>query len=370
MAGDAPLTAISNPLEHPHVFGESGPEEVSIGIFAEPIHMEKPRKMFDGAAHFQPVMEIVAHVVSTEWHHRHRVASHHADRPRRRRRRLTAHGRSHVHAMSPIKRLIHQRHGAGTPPPKDDRTHRHPIRIFPLRINRRTLSRRRRKSGIRVRRQTTAPRRPLMPRPVDQVRRRFRSQSLPPDIPVIGQRYIRKDGVDGHGVHGVRIALPRGARSHPEKPGLRIDGPQPAVSAGPKPSNVIAHQGRFPAGLSITLRRDQHGKVRLAAGTRESSRHIRFGPVRCMQPQQQHVFSEPSFIARHRRGNTQRQTLFPQQRIAPIPAAITPNHPLLRKMSDILFVRTGPSHIFLARSQRMTDTVQTRNKITVRPKLG
>src|ERR1017187_10578072 len=74
LAQGASMRTVHDPLEHSHILAESRPEKLSVLIFAEPVHMEDPRSRAERSLHFDPVPEVVAHVIATERKHGHRVA--------------------------------------------------------------------------------------------------------------------------------------------------------------------------------------------------------------------------------------------------------------------------------------------------------
>jgi hypothetical protein len=75
VTGNPALASFDDPFEDSEVFAESWPQELSFGVFAEPVNVEDPRKSFDVFAHIEPMAEVIAHVVAAERKHRHRVAS-------------------------------------------------------------------------------------------------------------------------------------------------------------------------------------------------------------------------------------------------------------------------------------------------------
>ena len=77
--------ALEDPLEHAAVLAVAGPEELAVGVLAEPVDVEDLRQLrrVGRLADRQPVREVVAHVVAAERQHRERVA---AQRRRLRRR--------------------------------------------------------------------------------------------------------------------------------------------------------------------------------------------------------------------------------------------------------------------------------------------
>src|SRR6267378_5653237 len=72
----APLRPLDDPLQHAHVLGESRPDEPALRVAPEPVDAKDLRRMLHSAPHFQPVSEIVTHVIATEGKHRHRIAPH------------------------------------------------------------------------------------------------------------------------------------------------------------------------------------------------------------------------------------------------------------------------------------------------------
>src|SRR5438270_40206 len=78
-AGPAGAT-LDDPFQYAHVLAEARPHEPALAVLAEPVDTENPRRMGHGAAHVQPVSEVIAHVVAAERQHRKRVAAHRADR--------------------------------------------------------------------------------------------------------------------------------------------------------------------------------------------------------------------------------------------------------------------------------------------------
>src|SRR5262249_25845381 len=67
---------IDNPLEDAHVFPETRPQESALRLLAEPVHMKDARGRNKTALHLDPMPEVAPHVISAEWHHRHRIAWH------------------------------------------------------------------------------------------------------------------------------------------------------------------------------------------------------------------------------------------------------------------------------------------------------
>src|SRR5271170_467424 len=82
-AESAAADTVDDPLEDAHVFAVAGPEEAAVGRFAEPVDVEDAWRGGEVALHLEPVTEVVAHVVTAEGQHSHRIAPHLADGPSR-----------------------------------------------------------------------------------------------------------------------------------------------------------------------------------------------------------------------------------------------------------------------------------------------
>src|SRR4051794_31423168 len=102
LAEGASVNAIDDPLQHAHVLAVAGPQELPICIFAEPVHVEDAWNLLDVAIHLEPVAEVVAHVVSAERQHRHRIAAYFADGSGSSGRHFRTHGRACVHSSAPV----------------------------------------------------------------------------------------------------------------------------------------------------------------------------------------------------------------------------------------------------------------------------
>src|SRR4051812_49892738 len=62
----ATVDAVDNPFEDAKVIAEARPEKLAILATAEPVDVEHPRRARQPSAEFQPVIEVVAHVVAAE----------------------------------------------------------------------------------------------------------------------------------------------------------------------------------------------------------------------------------------------------------------------------------------------------------------
>ena len=73
--------AVYDPFKDAHVFAVAGPDELSLGALAEPVHVEDARGDAERALHLDPVTKVVAHMVAAEREHGHGIAANFADFP-------------------------------------------------------------------------------------------------------------------------------------------------------------------------------------------------------------------------------------------------------------------------------------------------
>ncbi len=353
--------AVHDPLQDAHVVAEAWPQELALFVFAEPVHVEDARTLAETTLHGDPVAEVVAHVVAAERQHGHGVTAHFADGARSGSRHLTAHGGACIDAADPVEGLINERHRGGPTPPKDDGRNGHAFWLFPIGIDRGALGGWRGEArvwmgghGARFLREF---RRPLIALPVGAFGGWCFRHAFPPDAAVRRERDIGKDGVFPQRGHRVGIGLVAGARGDAEEASFRIDRVEPTVRPWLQPGDVIAHGPDFPALLLEMLRRDEHGKVRLATGARESRRHVGLFALRILDTQDEHVLRQPTFITSHGGSDAQGKALLAEQRIATVATAIAPDLTRLGEVNDVLLLVAGPSHILLPFLQRCSHGV-------------
>ena len=363
------FAAFDDPFQDTHVLAKARPQKLAIVAGAEPVDGKDARRVGDFFAHGQPVPEIVGHVVAAERQHGERIAAHFADLAGGGGGGFRSHGGGQINTEVPVEGFVNQRHHVGAAAAENEGGDGHALGVFPGRVERRALVRRRGKAGVGMRRLAAGLladfRRPRLAGPVGQAGRRFLAHALPPDIAIGSQRHIGEDDVFFHGRHGVEVGGFRGARRDAKIPGLRIDGVEVAILTGLDPGDVVADGGDLPA--IQRLRRDQHGEVGLAAGGREGSRHVVLLPFRRFDAEDQHVLRQPAFVARHVGGDAQRETFLAEQGIAAVAGAVGPDFPRLGKMHDVFGVFVaGPRHVLLPGAKRHADRMQAGNEGAVR----
>src|SRR5260221_12725777 len=97
--------------------------------------MENFGWMRDTLAHFEPMAEIVGHVVAAEGQHGHRIAANDADVSGGRGSSFAGRGGAYEDAVLPIKGFVHQRRDTPATAAKNKRGNGHAFRSFPPRRN-------------------------------------------------------------------------------------------------------------------------------------------------------------------------------------------------------------------------------------------
>ena len=147
----------------------------------------------------------------------------------------------------------------------------------------------------------------------------------------------------------------------PKKPASGLTA-EAAVGAELHPGDVVADRLDLPVGQG----RDQHRQVGLAAGPREGAGHVLDRALRRGQLEDQHVLGEPALVARHRRGDPQREALLAEQRVAAVAGAVGPDLPRLGVVDDVLVVRVArPGDVLGALGERHPDRVHAGHELAV-----
>jgi hypothetical protein len=133
-------------------------------------------------------------------------------------------------------------------------------------------------------------------------------------------------------LHRVEIRFRAGSGRHAEVTIFRIDRPQTAVRAHPNPRDIVSDREHLPS-LEPGGRR-QHREIGLAACARKSGRDVGGLALGTLEPEDQHVLCEPSFVASERTSDSKRETLLAQQRIAAVAAADGDDRVVLWEMTN------------------------------------
>src|SRR5437764_1072938 len=142
---------INDPLQYAHVFAKAWPEEFSVRAFAKPVHGENLRWIREPFPNVEPVLEIISNVIPAERQHRHWIATHLTDSTGRRGGCFRSHRSTEVNTVSPIERLIDQRHRITAASAENNRADWHALALFHLRIQCWIIAHRRREPAVRMR---------------------------------------------------------------------------------------------------------------------------------------------------------------------------------------------------------------------------
>lgn len=271
--------------------------------------------------------------------------------------------------MGPIKGLEDQWHGVGSATSKNNRIDGYPLWVLPSGVDVRALLGWSGEAGVGVRGKSSASWRPVLAGPIDQVIRST-GESFPPNASLIGQCDVGEDGVFRECVHGTWVGLPRGPWSDSKETGLWVDRMQFAGLARPQPSDVIAHEGRFPAGLLVLIWGNDHGQVGFSAGAWECGRQVGLHTIGALESHDEHVFGHPAMIPSDGAGDAQRDAFLSQQRVASVARSIRPNFSGFWKMNDVFIIVAWPWDIGLALGKGSSDAVKAWDKATMGSEFG
>ena len=188
-----------------------------------------------------------------------------------------------------------------------------------------------------MRRLFGALRRPGAAAPVDRAGRRGLVQALPPHGVVAQvEGDVGEDGVLMRGDEGVGVGLHGGARRDAEEAVLGVHRPEAAVLADAQPRNVVAHAPHAPAPALQALGRDEHGKVRLAAGGGEGGRDVLDLAAGILDAEDEHMLRHPALLPAEVGGNAQGEALLALEHVAAVVGVHGNDGIVLREVDNVL----------------------------------
>jgi hypothetical protein len=128
----------------------------------------------------------------------------------------------------------------------------------------------------------------------------------------------------------------------PKKPNSGL-----TLRVGSNPGDVVADGPNSPAFLLKMAGRNEHGKIRLATGARESCGNVGFLPLGVFDPEDEHVLGHPSFVPGNVRGNAKGETFFAEQGVAAVTGAIAPDFACFGEVDDVFVDVARPRDILL-----------------------
>ena len=241
--------------------------------------------------------EIVAHVVAAEGQHRHRVKAQFAECATGRRRRFARHDRAEKHAVIPVERLGHERHGRAATTTEENRGNRHTLGVLPLGCNCGALRGRRGEACVRVCSWRVGLWSPRVVAPIGGACGWLITHAFPPHVAVRGECSVGEEAVGVQRGHRVGVRLPPGVGGDAEEAGLRVDGVEPTIVAELHPADVVANGFDLPAFDG----RHEHRQVGLAACRGKRPGDVLHFARRAGELHDQHVLGEPAVVASHHR---------------------------------------------------------------------
>ena len=341
------VAAVKDPGEDTAVVAEAGPHELAFGALAEPVHAEDFGQVafgFTGFADFEPMFEVVAHVVAAEGQHGEGVTT---DSTGLHVEGGSGHfgtdGGTDEHTMFPALGLIDQGEGGGTASAEEERGDRHTGRIFPFSSDGGAVAGLGGETGVGVSSLDglavgiDSIGSPIIALPVDEVSGGIITDAFPPHVTVIGESDVGEDGILGTGEHGVLVGLHAGTGSNTEETGFGVDGTEVAFVVKLHPCNIVTDGLDFPAGEGG----DEHGEVGFSASGGESTGNILDFALGVGQLEDEHVFGEPAFIAGLNGGNTESEALLAEEGVAAVTGTERPDFTGFGEVSDVFLFDGG-----------------------------
>ena len=319
------------------------------------------------------MLEVVTHVVAAEREDCERVATDLTDLRgvnRRGSRDFGTHDGAEEHAVVPAEGLVNQRNGGRTTATEEDCRDRHACRIFPFLGNAGALLGRSGEASVRVshffalrslvlRESVTG-----LALPVNELALSRVADAFPPHVAVFSESAVRVDRVLFSRDKSVLVGFCRSTRGNAEEAGFRVDGVETAILTKLHPSNVVTDGFDLPARDS----RDEHGEVRLTASRRECASHVLDFALRVGELEDEHVFSEPAFVASENGSDTESEALLTEKSVSTVARTVGPNEAFFGELSDVLVfnVSAGPDAVVaFAFAERLTNGVEARNEFSV-----
>ena len=172
--------------------------------------------------------------------------------------------------------------------------------------------------------------------PVQRVLGRVLVKALPPNGVVVEiMRHVGKDGASLGGLQSVKVGFGVRAGRDAEESVFGVDGIQSAVRTGTHPRDVVADCPDLIALTAVALRRNQHRKIRLAAGRRERRRNIGDLALGILDAQNQHMLRHPALLTAQIGCDAQRKAFFAQQNVSAVTGVHGNDGVILREMAYV-----------------------------------
>ena len=179
----------------------------------------------------------------------------------------------------------------------------------------------------------TVPRSAL---PVDGVLGRILVETFPPDGVVVKvKRNVCENGILSCRGKRVGIGLLVRAGGNAEETVLGVDSIKSAVGTLSDPGDVVADAPDLVALVSVSLGRDKHGKVGLAAGGRECRADIFDFALRILEAEDKHMLSLPALFPALIGSYTKSKALLAEEDVSAVSGVDGDDGVILRELADI-----------------------------------
>ena len=290
-------------------------------------------------------------MISAERTHCHRVSTNNADLTGSSCGSFATHYRADEYTVLPARSLIYERNGGRTTSAEDKRADRYAVAVLELGRDARTVDSGSGKSGVGMSRLNglavcvNGIGSPRSANPVDEMSGLLLIGSVflktfPPYFHSLGiESYVGEDGILSRGCESVVVGVRVGTGSHAEETVFGVDSVKSAVGSFLNPGDVVTYGEHSVTCLSVTLGRNKHCKVGLAASGRECCAHIDDFLVGLFDTQNEHMLCHPHFVLTLIRSDSQCKALLAEQYVAAVTAVDGDNSVVLRELADISLFR-------------------------------
>ena len=292
------------------------------------------------------MLEVVAHMISGEGLHSHRVVTENARRACCRRSGFGRHCRTDKHAVVPVPRLINKR-GRARPSSAEYYSGKG-YALFGIEVGRNAgaVFRGCGETAVGVRRACGLVVLviffgiPRFARPVNAVLGQFLGKSFPPNRHIVCvERNVGENRAALGGLKRVVITVLVGAGRNAEETVFGVDRPQSAVVAYAYPGNIVANALYLVTLFKIMLGRYKHSKVGFAASGRECRRNVFLFSVGIGNAEDKHVFRHPALVFAEVGGNSQSKAFLAQKHVSAVSGVYGNYRVILGEVHYVAFVR-------------------------------
>lgn len=364
VGGGRVVEAFEDPFEDAAVFAVARPEEAAVFVAAEPVDEEDLGEFFfvGFGSKCEPMLEVVGHVVAAEGEHGHGVEAEFAYCAAGGGGGLGGHDGAEEDAVLPVEGLGHEWDSGAAAAAEQDGGDGNAIGVLPLGGNAGALAGGGGEAGVGMGCWRLRFWGPGLVLPVGDAGGSFFGHAFPPDVAVFGEGGVGEDGVAPHGVHGVDVCFVAGEWGDAEETGFGVDGVELAVGAELHPADVVTNCFGFPAGNGG----NEHGEVGFAAGGGEGGGNVFELAFGVGEFQDEHVLGEPAVVAGHDGCDAQGETLFAEEGVAAVAAAVTLDFAGFGEVHDVFVVGVAwPGGILLAWGKRCADGMHAGNPLVV-----